>query len=245
MSSGCPVGKYSSLTRCRQPPPPPPLPAPPQPLLCPAFQTSTSVSTETTRAPCSRLATTRKGASSASTPSAARSLTCASAISKSRPPLGRWDVGEGPGAGGSRCGVKKRTPVGDSGDSAHYPPYTHACGRVRTHIRTHTLMPELCEVSLELTRGEEELSNLLLPSMLSSGRTSELGFSGVLCTGLVRVQILVTWARPGLRSCLSDNSLVKQTPPVSPDRAVRSEGLERSLAGSQYPRRLGWLSSTF
>lgn len=213
----------------------------PQPLLYPAFQTSTSVSTETTRAPCSRLATTRKGASSASTPSAARSLTCASAISKSRLPGGKRDRGEAPGSGGSRCGMKKGTPVRDSGDPAHYLPHIHA--RVPTH--TYTLAPEPCEVSLELTRGEAELSNFLLPLMFSSGRTSGLGFSGVLCTGLVRVQILVPWARAGLRSCLSDNSQAKRRPPVSADRAVRSEGLERALAGPQHPRQLDLLSSSF
>lgn len=71
-----------------------------QPLLCPAFQTSTSASTETTRAPCSRPATICKGGSSALTPSAVRSRTFRSATSKSWLPLGNGHVGEGPGSGG-------------------------------------------------------------------------------------------------------------------------------------------------
>ena len=54
-----------------------------------------SVSTETTRAFCSRPATICKGASSASTPSAVRSLICGSVISKSWLPLGRWECGWG------------------------------------------------------------------------------------------------------------------------------------------------------
>lgn len=62
-----------------------------QPLVYPAFQTSTSVSIETTHAPCSRLATMCKGASSASTPSAVRSLICGSAISKSWLLLRKWE----------------------------------------------------------------------------------------------------------------------------------------------------------
>lgn len=46
------------------------------------------------------------------------------------------------------------------------------------------------------------------------------------------MQIPVPWARPGLGSCLSDNSQVKRMPPVFPDRAWRDRSPVPSTRGS-------------
>lgn len=99
-------------------------------LLYISFQISMNVSTETTRAPHCRLATTCKGDSSVSILSAVRSPICWLVISKSRLVLGK-QKGWGPGSGGCQNLIKEVAWAKKSGDLAcslldagrYAPPY--------------------------------------------------------------------------------------------------------------------------